>query len=96
VKASAVGVAWYRREDYPRLLTIFDDADKLPRTYDECLVIAEKAFQSIEKAGAFAFKAIIDPDDFPKWCAANGYNVDAEARMEFANREATRQYRKRN
>jgi hypothetical protein len=45
MKVSAGGLAWYRREDYPRLLTIFEDADKLPPTYDEWLAMAEKAFK---------------------------------------------------
>jgi hypothetical protein len=31
------GLAWYRREDYPKLLSIFDDAHSLPSSYDEWL-----------------------------------------------------------
>ena len=27
-----VGVTWFREEDYPILLEIFDDADKMPRS----------------------------------------------------------------
>jgi hypothetical protein len=37
-----VGVTWFREEDYPILLEIFDDADKMPRTWKEWLKRAEQ------------------------------------------------------
>ena len=36
-----VGVTWFREEDYPLLLEIFDDANKMPRTWKEWLKRAE-------------------------------------------------------
>lgn len=35
-------MAWYRREDYPRILEIMTDHDRLHRTYDEWQNAAEE------------------------------------------------------
>ena len=37
-----VGVTWLREEDYPILLEIFDDADKMPRSWNEWLKSAQQ------------------------------------------------------
>jgi hypothetical protein len=84
MKASAVGVTWYRRGDYSQLLAIFEDAKELPATYDQWLGRAEHARKNLEHAGAFVVRAIIDPATFPEWCVANGHKIDAKARIEFA------------
>jgi len=36
----AVGVYWITEGDYPALLSIFDDANRMPRTWKEWLRIA--------------------------------------------------------
>ena len=38
----AVGVYWIKEEDYPTLLKLFGDGDKMPRTWKEWLTIAEE------------------------------------------------------
>ena len=96
MKVSATGFAWYRREDYEKILLIFEDANKFPRTYDEWLISAEKGLERLKSQGVFAVKVIIDPDQFPGWCAVNGHNIDAKARIRFANIEAARQFRQSN
>jgi hypothetical protein len=37
------GIPWYKREDYPLILEIMEDADGLPATYDEWEELAEEA-----------------------------------------------------
>ncbi len=88
----AVGIPWYRREDYPRILRIMADADKLPPTWDKWFYRAEQFRHRVEKSRQVAVKAYIDPDEFPAWCEARGLNVDAQARMAFANEAAFRQH----
>lgn len=85
MKATGGGVSWYRREDYPLLLKIFEDADKLPPAYDDWLAMAEKAIETIESTGLRAVRVIIDPYEFPTWCAANGHKVNAKARLAYGN-----------
>jgi hypothetical protein len=46
-----VGVTWFREEDYPVLLEIFDDADKMPRTWNEWLKRAEQMEEQAKAQG---------------------------------------------
>jgi hypothetical protein len=42
---------WYARADYPTLLRLFSDPDKLPATYDGWLKHAELVERQFQKAG---------------------------------------------
>jgi hypothetical protein len=44
-----VAVTWFREEDYPALLELFEDAKKMPRTWKEWF---ERAEQLEERAKA--------------------------------------------
>lgn len=89
----AVGMVWYRREDYPRILQIMADADKLPATWDKWFYRAEKGRRRIEKDGMVVEKVYLDPDEFPRWCEARGLDIDAKARTRFANEAVAAKYR---
>jgi hypothetical protein len=95
-KVSVVGVIWYRREDYSRVIDMCEDSNRLPVSYDQWLNIAERALKDYEEAGFFVIRAVIDPDTFPEWCYANGLNINSIARIEFTNREALRRCHQRN
>lgn len=90
--ARAVGVVWYRREDYGRILAIMADADKLPATWDKWFYSADKLVRHLTKQGAIVEKVQIDPETFPAWCAARGLNLDAEARNRFSAEAVGRQH----
>ena len=85
MQVQVVGMAWYKPENFERLRSIFDDGHKLHNTYSEWLFDAEKTRNSIEMQGIRVICVDIDPDEFPKWCRANGKNIDAKARVDFAN-----------
>lgn len=87
-QVSAAGIPWYRREDYDRILRIMADADKLPRTYDQWLQQAERVERRCKASGMIVVRAIVDPDEFPRWCASRGLNVDAKARVAWGNHAA--------
>ncbi|MAM95707.1 hypothetical protein [Parvibaculum sp.] len=84
----AAGMAWYTRQDYPRILEIMEDAEKLPPTYFAWSKAAERGKRDLERKGHIVITAIIDPDEFPVWCRARGLNIDAKARIQFANETA--------
>ena len=88
-----VGVPWFRREDYARLLLLLPDAAYLPRTYDDWLLKAEDFFKEFDGTEIGAVKVIIDLDHFPAWCLANGKNLDYEARRDFAKIQVRHQIR---
>lgn len=93
---SAVGIPWYRREDYPRILRIMRDRKVLPPTYDAWLVKAKQVVEDYKRKGSVTFEAYIDPDTFPDWCRSRGLHVDAGARMEYANLVAMQRYQSGN
>jgi hypothetical protein len=47
----AIGVSWFREEDYPTLLRIFKDANKMPRAWKEWLEGAEKMEKQVKAQG---------------------------------------------
>jgi hypothetical protein len=91
MKVHAVGIGWYSREDYPRILEIMKDADKLPRTYDEFLKRYKTAETMAKSQDNIVVRAVIKPEEFLAWCGIRGLNVDAQARMQFGNEIAARE-----
>jgi uncharacterized membrane protein len=84
-KVRAAGISWYRREDYPRILEIMEDAHVLPDTFDDWRKKAGGQESEWKSRGVVIVRAIIDPDTFPAWCRKEGLNVDAKARTAFAS-----------
>ena len=80
-----VGMAWFKPENFVRLRAMFEDGDKLHRTYDEWLRAAETGRKAQEVKGLRVVCVDIDPNDFPKWCKAKGMNLNANARMQYAS-----------
>src|SRR5437867_1509082 len=88
MKAQITGLAWYRKEDYERVISISKDGHIFARRYEDWLAAAEQAQRRIEAQGMRVVRAEIDPNTFPAWCAANGVDVDAKGRTAFPNRAA--------
>lgn len=89
--AAAVGMPWYRREDYPRIRAIMADADRLPVGFDEWEKKAEAFERDVKRGGKIVVRAIVDPDTFPAWCRERSLNVDTKGRSMFASYMAMRQ-----
>jgi len=77
-------MVWYKEDDYPNLLTIFDDADQLPPTFEEWLARAEGKKAEVEASGDQVIKVFIDPETFPQWCQEKNLPKDADARSQLA------------
>lgn len=84
-------MAWYRAEDYDAILGIMSDSHKLPDTFGEWRLKAENGEKELTASGHIVVRAVIDPKTFPDWCRSLNLNVDAKARMHFANL-AAREY----
>lgn len=87
----AVGLAWYKREDYPRILQIMEDADKLPPTHEKWLYSAQKVESQAKRNGTIVVRAVIDPDEFIAYCARHDLKIDAHARTRFGAEVAAEQ-----
>jgi hypothetical protein len=77
-------MVWYKEEHYKELLSLFDDAELLPPTYQDWLVRAEEKKAEIETEGDQIIKVFIDPEIFPKWCEERKLPMDANARSQLA------------
>ncbi|HZU65444.1 MAG TPA: hypothetical protein VFF98_17280 [Novosphingobium sp.] len=90
------GIPWYQNADYPRILQIMEDAHLLPAKHKIWQEKAEKA-EALHKAqGVTIYRAHIDPEQFVAWCAQTGRNIDAKARIDWANLYAMRKFRGEN
>ena len=58
----AVGAYWIKEEDYPALLKIFDDENKLPRSWKEWLKMAEEMERGLKAYGHVVMRVAIDPN----------------------------------
>jgi hypothetical protein len=83
VKEPVSGIPWCRSQDYDRLLAIFDDSATFPGTWQEWAVVAEAKIRYYETDGRRIIKVPIDPNEFVRWCYANGHKTDALGRRAF-------------
>jgi hypothetical protein len=93
--SGVIGLAWFWREDYPRLLGIFEDAHEMPATWEEWEQAAKKVENRFKAEGYAVERVHIDPDTFPAWCRSAGVRIVASARSRFtaetvASRHAVR------
>lgn len=79
------GIVWYRPEDYDAILRIMADRHVLPVDFHIWLMQAETGEKKLRRNGHTVVRAYIDPETFPEWCRRHDLNIDAEARMTFAN-----------
>jgi len=94
LQVRATILVWYREEDWDRILEIMTDAEKLPPTFEDWQQKAEEEVRQLESQGMTVLKAYIDPEEFIGWCAIRGMDIDAEARMAFANEMAFKEHGK--
>jgi len=79
----AVGAYWIQEEDYPALLEIFEDGNKMPLSWKEWLKIAEEMERGLTAYGHVVLRVRIDPKTFPDWCAAHGTTPGSAGRKKF-------------
>lgn len=77
-------MVWYREEDWEIHKSHFDDAQLLPKNYQEWHKRAEEKVTDVEASGDLVVKVTIDTVLFPSWCRENGRKMDAESRTTFA------------
>ena len=78
-----MGVAWYRPEQWERLLEISSDYQELEDTFEEWKVMAEKNLRKLSQHGYVIRKVDIDVEELLSWCNLNHRPVDGDSRTEF-------------
>ena len=87
-KHPVTALPWYDRRDYPVLLKLFSDPDKLPATYDAWLDRAERVERQFRRASFAVARIWIRPVSFAAWCKDRNVSLDQAARLRFANEAA--------
>ena len=80
---AAVGVAWYRPQEWQRLLQVSADRDELEATYDEWASAMPARIAEIEQAGFKAHRIDVGVEDLIAWCRLRSRAVDGAARADY-------------
>jgi hypothetical protein len=81
----AVGLAWFRRDEWPQLLASAVDRDRLEDTYDEWLRDAQKLLLDMATRGVAIEKVDVTVAELLAWCRHENRPLDGEARASFAS-----------
>jgi hypothetical protein len=88
----AVGAYWIEEGDYPQLLKMFVDGNKMPPSWKEWLKMAEEMERGLKAYGHVVMRVHIDPNTFLDWCDAHGTSLDHEGRKRFVAAAVTERY----
>ncbi len=80
-----VGLAWFRRDEWPQLLASAADREKLEDTYDEWLGEARKLLLDMATRGIAIEKVDVGIDELSAWCRHENRPLDGDARASFAS-----------
>ena len=87
----AVGIAWYREENYTRLRDMFDDGEKLHPTFTGWQKAALATKEKLENDGLVVYCVDIEPSVFADWCRNEKMKLNAEARNKYSSYMAYKQ-----
>jgi hypothetical protein len=83
--AVVTGIAWYRRDQWPRLREVAADPEILEETYDGWLMLAEDAMRKLARKGIKPQPLDIDVEELVSWCREKHRPIDQGARAAFAS-----------
>ena len=87
----AIGMVWYLREDYGRIVEIMEDGEQFPPNFDAWLGLAEMLESKFSECGLPVIRVTIEPETFLAWRVARGLPADAALRDLFASEYAFQQ-----
>ena len=80
-----LSVAWYKPEQWNRLLEISADAAELEATFAEWLIHAEKTLKALGRRGVFPEKVDLDTEALLAWCNERNLKINSESRSQYAS-----------
>lgn len=78
-----IGVGWYTENEWHRLCTVAEDADRLEKSYGEWLEAFQKGCAELTKAGIIPVKVPVNVRDLLDWCNRKGLPVNSGSRSQF-------------
>ena len=77
-----IGIAWWRRDQWERLLEISEDAEGQYDNYDDWLADAQKNLAGGAN-GIPGQKVDLDVEELLAWCNEKGLRVNGQARAQY-------------
>ena len=87
-----IGVAWYSREEWGRLLEVSVDRERLEETHGEWLRSARRTLLEMKGQGVRVKKVDVGVDELVQWCRDRNVPVDGEARAKYASVKLQQRY----
>ncbi|RPH38150.1 hypothetical protein EHM92_00805 [bacterium] len=81
----AVGIAWYRADQYFAVKAFCEDGNAMDPTYETWVTGAEEAVRQLQAQGTRVERVDFDLDDFKSWCFTNGQRPNAASRSAFTS-----------
>lgn len=78
-----VGIGWYSKNEWYKLCTVAQDADRLEKSYEEWLDAFQKGCAELTKAGIVPVKVPVRVQDLLDWCTRKGLAVNSESRSQY-------------
>ena len=87
----AIGVAWFRREDYQRIREISDD--EMHPTFEQFEAKMAEKLSQFEAPGIILERVIIDPEELLAFAkSAHGGKINSQVRSAFAAWKVAEKY----
>ena len=77
------GVGWYSSGQWQQLREVAADPERLEKTYQEWLVVADQACQKMEASGIAIVKVPVDVQGLIDWCRERNLPIDGKARARY-------------
>jgi hypothetical protein len=82
-----VGVAWFRPQDWNRLLELSEDRDGLEDSHGAWRDSANRLIRELERGGIHARRVVIDLDELVAWCKEQNRPLNGAARADFTSKK---------
>ncbi len=83
VRKPVIGVGWYSVSQWQQLREVATDPERLEKTYQEWLVVAEQACEKMEASGMAIVKVPVNVQELIDWCRERNLPIDGKARAQY-------------
>ena len=81
--APPTSIAWYKPEQWERLIEVSEDRNDLEKTYNEWEAQAEEKLKALRSEGIITKKVLVDVEALLAWCNERGVKVSGSSRSEY-------------
>jgi hypothetical protein len=85
-----LGIAWYKRDQWQRVLTDFADASHMHKTWGEWRQAAENGIEQLSRRGTIAYPVLLDADEITCYCHQRGLPNIGKTRAKLVNEKLSK------